>query len=473
MRTRSAVAVTIVVMALGACSSSSAPSSNGSSPSTSAATAPSSGAESSTTSPQRSGGAQWTTYYGDGARDGVSSDGPAASGRFHVAWTSPALDGDVYAQPLVVGTRVFIATEQDTLYALSLTDGHVAWKRHLGTPVPGSELPCGNIDPVGITGTPVVDAAAGRIYAVGLVQPVHHELFALDLGTGRLVASQRADVTGSDPKVENQRGALALANETVYVPYGGRFGDCGDYHGRVQSVAVDSSGLGAQHSYTLPTQREGGFWSPPGPTIASDGSLYLASGNSSSSGTYDYGNTLVHLSPQLQLLDSFAPTNWKALNAGDVDIGSTSPALLAGGDIFQIGKSGTGYLLDAAHLGGVGGELTSRRVCPSEAFGGVAHRDTTVFVPCNDGIVQIVAGHASLSMGWKANVELPGPAVVAGSLVWLVATGTGELVALDAGRGDQVFSTHIGAAPSRFTSPAIGGRRIVVAADRKVFAIAG
>ena len=35
------------------------------------------------------------------------------------AWTSPALDGQLYTEPLVLGGRVFVATENDTVYALT------------------------------------------------------------------------------------------------------------------------------------------------------------------------------------------------------------------------------------------------------------------------------------------------------------------------------------------------------------------
>src|SRR4029077_4823679 len=149
----------------------------------------------------------------------------------------------------------------------------------------------------------------------------------------------------------NQRSALTLSNTTIYVPYGGRFGDCGDYHGRVVAVAVSGRGLGQPRSYTLPTQREGGFWAPPGPALDGRGNLFLASGNSSSSGAYDYGNSVVRLTATLGLADSWAPKDWKPLNAGDVDIGSSSPVLLSGNRVFQIGKAGVGYLLAADHLG--------------------------------------------------------------------------------------------------------------------------
>ena len=71
----------------------------------------------------------------------------------------------------IAGGWVVVATENDTIYSLDSADGTIVWQTHLGEPVAGSSLPCGNVDLVGITGTPVIDAAASRIYAVGLVQP--------------------------------------------------------------------------------------------------------------------------------------------------------------------------------------------------------------------------------------------------------------------------------------------------------------
>jgi len=384
-------------------------------------------------------------------------------------WVSPALDGDVYAQPLVVGRRVIIATENDSVYSLDARTGAVVWRRHLGSPVPASSLPCGDVDPVGITGTPVADVRTNRVYVVGLVEPVHHVLFVLDGATGEVVASAGVDAAGSDPAVQNQRAALTLADGTVYVPFGGRYGDCGDYHGRVVGVALNAAGLGSVTSYTLPTQREGGFWAPPGAVVAPDGSLYLASGNSSSSGVYDDGNSVVRLSAQLRMLDAFAPSNWASLNANDTDVGSTSPVLLPGGRVFQIGKGGVGYLLDAAHLGGIGGALRQADVCAgNSAFGGVAHDNDVVFVPCSNGVVEVVVHNDNLTTGWTASMATPGPPVVSGSTVWAVATGSGDLVAVDRNSGTTQASFGIGQVPSRFTSPAVAGGRVVVAAGRVV-----
>ncbi len=414
---------------------------------------------------------QWPTYYGDVSRAGLATDGPSPANSARKQWTSPTLDGDVYSQPLLVGSRVITATENDTIYSLNAATGAIVWQRHLGEPVPRSSLPCGNVDPVGITSTPVVDGPGSRIYAVGMVQPKQHMLFELDAGTGRVVASARADADGADPAVQNQRSALTLSNGRIFIPYGGRFGDCGDYHGRVVSAAVSASGIGNVASYTLPTQREGGFWAPPGAVVAPNGDLFLASGNSSSSGAYDYGNSVVRLSSTLRLVDSWAPKDWTAMNASDADIGSTSPVLLPGSRIFQIGKQGIGYLLDAGHLGGIGAELHSGDVCGGAGvFGGVAHDGNTMFVPCTDGVVEVTVQGDSFTTGWNAATSSPGPPVVANGAVWTVATSSGDLVAVDRVSGRTLTSQHIGSVPSRFTSPAVGGGRVVVAAARSVFA---
>jgi outer membrane protein assembly factor BamB len=421
-----------------------------------------------TSSPAAAAPAGWATYFHDAARTGVASDGPRSPASVHRQWASPGLDGAVYAQPLVVGDVVIAATDNDTVYALSAATGVVSWSTHLGTPVPSSSLPCGNVNPVGITSTPVVDVAAGRVYAVGMVQPVQHTLFALDLASGSVVGSTRVDAAGADPTTHNQRGALSLAGGNVLVPFGGRFGDCGTYHGQLVAVPASSAGFGPPASFGLPSIREGGFWAPPGPAVAPDGTIYLASGNTASRGTYDYGNSVLHLSASLKLIDSFAPGDWAALNSSDTDLGSTSPVLVGGNQVFQVGKSGTAYLLDAAHLGGVGGQRSAAAACDGAAMGGVSHDGATLYVPCPNGVTAIAVGGDRVSVKWTSRAATPGPPIVTPGAVWTVATGSGELVALDASTGNTLASRPIGSVPSRFTSPSAGGGRVVVAAARTV-----
>src|SRR5262249_7446764 len=120
----------------------------------------------------------WPTYHADPARSGVAA-GPSLGDVRH-AWTSPTLDGDVYAEPLVVGARVYTATENDTVYALNASTGAFVWTTHLGQPVDSSTLPCGNITPVsGITATPVIDQRAGLVYVAAFLAPAEHDLFAI------------------------------------------------------------------------------------------------------------------------------------------------------------------------------------------------------------------------------------------------------------------------------------------------------
>lgn len=412
-------------------------------------------------------GLDWTTYYGDTARTGSTNGGPAAPGASRVRWTSPALDGDVYAQPLIAGNLVVTATANDTVYAIDRARGTITWQRHLGEPVRASALPCGNVDPVGITSTPVVDVRTNRVYVVAMVQPLRHELFVLDLRDGRVIASVPVDAPGADPAVHNQRAALTLANGKVYVPYGGRYGDCGDYRGRVVSVAVTATGLGAVRDYVLPTQGEGGFWTPAGAARASDGSLYFASGNSASRGAYDYGNSVVRLDANLRMVDSFAAPTWKQDNATDRDLGTSTPVLLPGDQVFQVGKAGVGYLLDGRDLGGIGGQRAEADVCGgSGVWGGVAREGTVLAVPCADAVVAVRVGAGRITRVWRTELDTPGPPIISRGVVWVVASRAGSLVALDLRTGRQIASAPVGEVPSRFTSPAAGRGLVVVAGAR-------
>src|SRR5215469_6655294 len=126
--------------------------------------------------------AAWPTFNKNAARTGVAAGLPDA-GPLTQRWTAH-LDGAVYGQPLVVGNMVIAATENDTVYALDSSSGKVVWRNHLGTPVPLSSLPCGNIDPLGITGTPVYNQDNGLVYAVAETTGYHHVLFGLAVSNG-------------------------------------------------------------------------------------------------------------------------------------------------------------------------------------------------------------------------------------------------------------------------------------------------
>ncbi len=281
----------------------------------------------------------------------------------------------MFAQPLVVGSEVIVATENDTVYALDESTGAVRWSRHLASPVPAG-LPCGNVDPSGITGTPVADVTTGRLWVVTFTgQPAYrHTLWELDVATGRTVAQRPIDVSGSDPRAQQERGALVLLGSRVYVPFGGLYGDCSDYKGRVVGAPV--SGSGPLVSLTTPNEREGGDL---GAGRRIGGEREFVRSHRQRHALRPDSDSVLRLSPDLQAEDRFTPTNFEALSADDQDLGSTEPAQLPGGLIFQVGKEGVGYVLDGTRLGGTGGELTSSEVCEGGFGGDAVDGDTVVF----------------------------------------------------------------------------------------------
>lgn len=397
-------------------------------------------------------------YHGTADRAGVAPGMPTAHGPLRVV-RRLRLDGAVYAAPIVVGGVVVAATEHDTVYAFDQS-GRQLWKRNLGRPSPAGERPCGNIDPLGITGTPIYDARTHLVYvAPELGAPPRHELVAITIHDGTVAWRRPLDRPGTDPAAMQQRGALAVSGDRVYVPFGGLAGDCGAYKGRI--VAYPLSGTGAPISYTVPTTREAGIWAPPGPVLDAAGRLYVAVGNGEAGpgDRYDHSDSVLAFSPDLRLTDSFSPTSWAADNAGDLDLGSQGPALV-GPWIFTAGKSGTAYVLRRDDLGGIGGEVSQASVCKS--FGGTAVDGATVYVPCTDGLRAIrIDGAGTIHRAWHAGTSVTGSPVVGGGRVWSLDPGAGVLHALDPASGRSVGAVGVGAT-SRFATPAISGAELVV-----------
>ncbi|MDR3545530.1 MAG: PQQ-binding-like beta-propeller repeat protein, partial [Candidatus Limnocylindrales bacterium] len=408
----------------------------------------------------------WPVYHGNDTRTGVASGFPALRGGLVQAW-SATLDGAVYGEPLGVSGRVMVATENDSVYSIDPANGRVAWRRHLGTPVPLSSLPCGNIDPLGITSTPVYDRASGSLFVVAELAGPHHVLFALDASTGVVRWSRSVDLPGDSPLAHQQRAALALGNGYVYVGFGGLAGDCGAYRGKVVGVPV--SGHGATIAYRVPVAREGAVWATGGPVLDTHGNLYVSVGNGSSTTTYDGSDSVLELSPTLKLRSRFAPSQWAQDNASDADLGSLSPVLVPGGWVFIAGKSGIGYVLRAGSLGGIGGQVSSRLVCA--AFGGAAQSGSTIYVPCSDGLRMIQIGSSgSIRLGWKAQAGANGPPVIGGGAIWSLALGSGELQALSPLTGAVLAQIAVGPVP-HFASPTLWDGLVLVGTMHGVTAI--
>jgi hypothetical protein len=392
--------------------------------------------------------AYWPTYHRTGTRDGVDPTSPKL-GSTGVVW-SRKLDGAVYASPLIVGSTVIVATENDTVYALR--GGRTVWSRHLGTPVDKADLPCGNIDPLGITGTPVYDGSSGILYvAAELAGPLRHTLYAIDAVSGKVLWHRGLDVKGMDPRVQQQRGALTLANHTVYVTLGGLAGDCGDYHGWV--IGYRTTGTGPLVYKTQDT--EAGIWSPPGLTVVPGGHLLASVGNSghtSAAQGYDYSDAILSLSPTLKLTDWFSPSTWAEDNARDLDLSSMSPTYLPGGKVFIAGKRGVAYLTSVTRLGHVGGQLSSMPGCA--AYGGTAVYRGVVFAPCNDGLAAIAVTGNRMKLLWKAPANITGSPVYGGGAVWTLDPQAGVVYGLDRTTGKVLRRVNVGQT-SRFATMAM------------------
>ncbi len=299
-----------------------------------------------------------------------------------------AVSGSVYAQPLYWrvpgGNRalLLVATEQNLVYALDAATGAVVWKTSLGAPVPHSALPCGNIDPLGITGTPVIDERSQTLYVAALTKGQDgpkHRLFALALKDGAVLSGWPIDVEAAlkasgksfRSAVQNQRSALTILNDALYVPYGGHFGDCGDYHGWVVGVSLQAPH--ATRAWAT-RARGGGIWAPGG--LVSDGrNLFAVTGNTFGARTWGDGEAVIRLGPDLSFSgkpqDFFAPSDWQELDATDSDLGATNALLLdlPGAKpaelVLAFGKDGKAYLLDRQNLGGIGGSVLAKKVSSS------------------------------------------------------------------------------------------------------------
>jgi outer membrane protein assembly factor BamB len=430
----------------------------------------------------------WTTYRHDAARSGIDPDSTAPSTPARV-WQSAPLAGDVYAEPLVYGPYVYVATETDTIYALEAASGRIVWEQHLGTPVPNSELPCGTIEPLGITGTPVIDPVNNTLYAVtdswdgAHQESIRHRLIALDLSTGAMRTGFPIEVdppypAGGSARQQLQRPALALDGNEVVIGYGGNNGDCGTYWGWL--VAAPKSGSGPLHYFQVEGaagHHGGAIWgSGNGPAVDSAGYLYAASGNGYSGGSFDYSESVMRFEAPLTLAEYWAPAEWFELDNGDVDLGSSEPVLLPDGVLFEIGKQGVGVLLRSGVLGGLGAApLAQLSVCAGSWGGGIfvpaGATGGTIYVTCSDGLHALAvsglntpAPALAAAPAWSVNGNVVGPPIFAGGLVWVASYTSGTLYGLEPTSGATRFAEGLGTF-EHFASPGAGGGLLFAASE--------
>ncbi|MDQ1662447.1 MAG: hypothetical protein QOJ68_2427 [Blastococcus sp.] len=418
---------------------------------------------------------EWLGYHADSERTGAVGD-PSPTG-VRVAWTAD-LGGAVRGQPLVADGRVLAATETNRIVALDPRTGRVLWSTSVGTPLTGvaEAVGCGNIDPLGVTSTPVVDPATHTLFVVGEVSEgggrVRHRLQGLDIATGAVRVSADVDPplpAGQTPLHLLQRASLALGNGRVYVSYGGHIGDCGHYHGWV--VGADTTDPRHQVSFQAAPDGEGGaIWQSGGaPALDAAGNVYVTTGNANPDppqGGPDpkrYAESVVKLSPELRPLAEYKDTT----AGGDEDLSTGNPVLLPGGRLFAVGKTQTGFVLAAGDL-----RLLVRvpGICGSDPDGGPAYdrAHDRMFVPCRGGGVQVVdLGRGAVGARLAGADSAP---IVVGGVVWAVDSRQATLTAFDAGSGRTLQTVAVGTEVPVFTSPSTGAGLLLVGTTKGVTA---
>src|SRR5436190_7224821 len=330
-----------------------------------------------------------TQHHNNPSRDGLYIDptftAAAAANLTRDLSFNGTIVGNVYSQPLYIeggpsGPVVIATTESNNVYALNATTGAIVWQRNVGTPIT-SGLPCGNINPLGITATPVVDLASRSLFLDAEVNGIGHQIFSLNVDTGAINAgwpvTLNTAVSGFDSSVQSERAALGILGNIVYVPYGGRFGDCGSYRGRL--VGVQMNNPATVMNWATGTA-QAGVWAPGG--VASDGTnTYVTTGNGS--GTTWAGNeAVIRLQPgpvfSGSTTDYWAPTNWMTLDAGDSDLSGSGPIIVdvpgatPSALVVAIGKDRNAYLLNRNNLGGVSAPLAQANVSTGTIIGAAA-----------------------------------------------------------------------------------------------------
>ncbi|MBZ5645522.1 MAG: hypothetical protein LAO19_22440 [Acidobacteriia bacterium] len=363
------------------------------------------------------------TWRNDNSRSGVNSQelalAPAtvSSSTFGKLFSCP-LDGYAYAEPLYVANLpipgsgihnvVLVATEKDSVYAFDADANPCVqlWHTSLipsgseAIPTPNTDITSADIVPyVGITGTPVINVSSFTLYVVAKTRtiglsPVYSQLmYALDLTTGQPkikpngapIASSASVSPAFSPSLENQRAALLLDNNTVYVAFGSHGGQ-GNYHGWL--LGLDSSTLLQTMSFDVTPDglQGGGIWqSGGGPSADSNHYVFVLTGDGpfdANRGGVSYSNSFLRLGAAgaLSVADYFSPCNEISLESSSLDVGASSALLLpdfagsASEPHLMIGasKGGSLYLANRNNLGGY------NPVCPD-----VSTRVQTV--PVGDG----------------------------------------------------------------------------------------
>ncbi|MGH8101601.1 MAG: dockerin type I repeat-containing protein, partial [Chthoniobacterales bacterium] len=329
-----------------------------------------------------------------------------------------------------------------------------------------------------------------------------HLIFSLNVDTGATNTGWPVNVNSALPAFNadhhNNRGALAIVNGIVYVPYSGHFGDCTPYHGWVVGVQINNP---AAVMGWATSAVGGGIWGHSG--VASDGTnMYVITGNTfGTGGVYGQGESIIRLQAgpifNNNTTNYWAPTNWLSLDNGDTDLGGCSamlidvPGATPAQLVLALGKDRNAYLLDRTNLGGIAAPVASASVSSSTLRGqsSVTYRTSTgTYFAFRAGTSNMLVAYRisptsppTLSSAWLVTQSGEGTPFVTSTngtdnfMVWSAgAGGSQRLNSYDGNTGTVIFSgggTNELMSGTRKWNTGIAARgRIYYAADNRVYA---
>src|SRR3954451_4086795 len=304
----------------------------------------------------------WPLFGYDNARHNASPDTRITAANVgKLRRLRIALDGTVDASPILVGGRIVVTTTYGRTEALDAANGKAIWRF---TPPSYSAL----AGTARITNsTPAASGDRAAVYASAPDGRVRK----LRLSDGKVLWTTAIT---RDPTHEKITSSLNVSRGLVIATTGGYIGDAPPYQGHVVTISektgriahVWNSLCSNRHALIVPKtcrSSDSAIWSRNGAAVdPENGTLVVATGNAPFDGKRDWGDSVLVLSSDAaRLLRHWTPTDHERLNTADLDLGSTSPAFLAGGLAVQGGKDGKLRLLDLRHLPApgpkTGGEL--------------------------------------------------------------------------------------------------------------------
>lgn len=436
----------------------------------------------------------WLMIEHDPGRSGFASDETIIStsdvGNLVKRW-STTLDGQVTAQPLFAGgvqinggthDVVIAASSGNSIYALDANTGAQLWKRNFGS----QPTNCVFTGGFGITGSPLIDRNANRVYAVS----DDGQLRSMSLFDGTDAAPALPVIT-SDTTTNKVWGGLNEFGSLLYIPTASDGCDSRPWRGRVFQVNLSGSAPTIQNTFTVvpsiaAPSGGGGIWGYGGVSVdTATNRVYAASGQDSNTPETLTLNSdsMLALDASLNLLGAFQASHPTPFPCGgepcDLDFASTPvvfnppscPTMLAAGN-----KNGILYLFRATDLAASGQPLQSLMLnTANDSLGAGGIGGTSAYWPAanmlfvgdtgpgvtgvNGGLVALkVQPNCTLQTSWSVALATGAPnstPTLANGVVFIAEASTGTLRAYDATTGTALWNSGTAISGPIFAGPMV------------------